>query len=163
MELKKKKRPQTWAPPNGSRGGRKTVFLLAPDPQKGTHVTFHVPFRLLSKLKRTRRRNPVTGGRGFGGLLSFKGDPPRGKPCYIWVWLKIQEGQTAGFGPCFHLPGFHFATGFLSHSHLSSSMSPKRRSLWHPQKDLRIGELAMPPNRRARKKACARYPSRKNN
>ena len=32
----------------------------------------------------------------------------------IWVWLKIkEEGQTAGFGPCFHLPGqpileFHF-------------------------------------------------------
>ena len=24
----------------------------------------------------------------------------------IWVWLKIkQEGQTAGFGPRFHLPG----------------------------------------------------------
>ena len=24
---------------------------------------------------------------------------------YIWAWLKIkQEGQTAGFGPCFHLP-----------------------------------------------------------
>ena len=24
----------------------------------------------------------------------------------MWVWLKIkQEGQTAGFGPCFHLPG----------------------------------------------------------
>ena len=23
-----------------------------------------------------------------------------------WVWLKIkQEGQTAGFGPCFHFPG----------------------------------------------------------
>ena len=24
-----------------------------------------------------------------------------------WVWLKTQrsEGQTAGFGPCFHLPG----------------------------------------------------------
>ena len=23
-----------------------------------------------------------------------------------WVWLKIkQEGQNAGFGPCFHLPG----------------------------------------------------------
>ena len=35
----------------------------------------------------------------------------------FWVWLKIkQEGQTAGFGPCFHLPGFHFGTGFLSHS-----------------------------------------------
>ena len=26
--------------------------------------------------------------------------------CAIWVWLKIKrEGQTAGFGPCFHLPG----------------------------------------------------------
>ena len=36
------------------------------------------------------------------------------------MWLKIkQEGQTAGFGPCFHLPiGFHFGTGFLSHSHI---------------------------------------------
>ena len=36
-----------------------------------------------------------------------------------WVWLKIkQEGQTAGFGPCFHLPGFHFGTGFVSHSQM---------------------------------------------
>ena len=26
--------------------------------------------------------------------------------CHIWVWLKLkQEGQTAAFGPCFHLPG----------------------------------------------------------
>ena len=25
---------------------------------------------------------------------------------HIWVWLKIkQQGQTAGFGPCSHLPG----------------------------------------------------------
>ena len=38
---------------------------------------------------------------------------------WIWVWLKMnQEGQTAGSGPCFHLPGFHFGTGFLSHSHM---------------------------------------------
>ena len=36
----------------------------------------------------------------------------------IWVWLKIKWGQTAGFGPCFHLPGFDFGTGFLSHSHI---------------------------------------------
>ena len=37
-----------------------------------------------------------------------------------WVWLKIeQEGQTAGFGPCVHLPGLHFGTGFLSHSHIT--------------------------------------------
>ena len=32
-----------------------------------------------------------------------------------WLWLKIkQQGQTAGVGPCFHLPGFHFGTGLLS-------------------------------------------------
>ena len=37
-----------------------------------------------------------------------------------WVWLKSkQEGPTAGFGPCFHLPGFHFGTGFLSHSQMA--------------------------------------------
>ena len=26
---------------------------------------------------------------------------------YMWAWLKIKrlDGQTAGFGPCFHLPG----------------------------------------------------------
>ena len=37
----------------------------------------------------------------------------------MWVWLKIQqEGQTAGFGPCVHLPGSPFGTGFLSHSHV---------------------------------------------
>ena len=30
----------------------------------------------------------------------------RGSDGHIWVWLKMkQEGQTAGFGPCFHLPG----------------------------------------------------------
>ena len=42
-------------------------------------------------------------------------------PNRIWVWLKIKrEGQTVGFGPCFHLlPGFHFGTGCLNHSHLS--------------------------------------------
>ena len=28
-------------------------------------------------------------------------------PDWLWLWLKIKgsEGQTAGFGPCFHLPG----------------------------------------------------------
>ena len=30
-------------------------------------------------------------------------------PWHLLVWRKIkQEGQTAGFGPCFHLPGLHF-------------------------------------------------------
>ena len=51
----------------------------------------------------------------------------RSKETWKWVWLKIkQEGQTAGFGPCFHLPGqpisefrfFEFAT---AKSTLSSS------------------------------------------
>ena len=39
----------------------------------------------------------------------------------IWVWLRIKrsEGQTAGFGPCFHLPRVPFwNSGFLSHSHM---------------------------------------------
>ena len=37
-----------------------------------------------------------------------------------WGWLKTkQEGQTAGFGPCFHLPGFHVGTGFLSHGQIA--------------------------------------------
>ena len=31
---------------------------------------------------------------------------------------KLNKRGYAGFGPCFHLPGFHFATGFLSHSHV---------------------------------------------
>ena len=30
---------------------------------------------------------------------------------------KLNRRGYAGFGPCFHLPGFHFGTGFLSHSH----------------------------------------------
>ena len=39
-------------------------------------------------------------------------DAPQFLNCWTsllkWLWLKIeQEGQTAGFGPCFHLPGQH--------------------------------------------------------
>ena len=43
------------------------------------------------------------------------------------MWLKIrQEGQTAGFGPCFHLPiGFHFGTGFLSHGQIRTTPPPQ--------------------------------------
>ena len=37
----------------------------------------------------------------------------------IWLWLKIKQRGYAGVGPCFHLPGFHFGTGFLSHRHMS--------------------------------------------
>ena len=31
---------------------------------------------------------------------------------------KLNRTGYAGFGLCFHLPGFHFGTGFLSHSHI---------------------------------------------
>ena len=31
---------------------------------------------------------------------------------------QLNRRGYAGFGPWFHLPGFHFCTGFLSHSHL---------------------------------------------
>ena len=48
------------------------------------------------------------------------------KSVTTWAWLKIkQEGQTAGFGPCFQLPGFRFDTGFLSHSHIAIK-NPRR-------------------------------------
>ena len=42
----------------------------------------------------------------------------------MWVWLKIkQEGQTAGFGPCFRLPrqAILELLGLLSHSHVKVS------------------------------------------
>ena len=43
-----------------------------------------------------------------------------------WVWLKMKrsEGQNAGFGPCFHLPRFHFGTVFFSHSRLLIAPNP---------------------------------------
>ena len=31
---------------------------------------------------------------------------------------KLKSRGYAGFGPCFHFPGFHFGIGFLSHTHL---------------------------------------------
>ena len=44
------------------------------------------------------------------------------RPADFQMWLKIeQQGQTAGCGPGFHLPGFHFGTGFLSHSQIEIS------------------------------------------
>ena len=34
---------------------------------------------------------------------------------------KLNRRGYAGFGPCFHLPGFQFGTGFLSHIQISLS------------------------------------------
>ena len=43
---------------------------------------------------------------------------------------KFNRRGYADFGPCFHLPGFHFGTGFLSHSHMREPfVKPKRRRL----------------------------------
>ena len=65
--------------------------------------------------KRSPFRFTCNPNRGLSVILCV----PKTIHCDIWVWLKInQEGQTAGFGSCFHLPGFHFGTGFLSHSHI---------------------------------------------
>ena len=43
---------------------------------------------------------------------------------------KLNHQETAGFSPCFHVPGFHFgATLFLTHSHISGgSCTPPSRS-----------------------------------
>ena len=37
---------------------------------------------------------------------------------------KLSRRGYAGFGPCFHFPGFHLGTGFLSHSHVSPFFGP---------------------------------------
>ena len=34
---------------------------------------------------------------------------------------KLHQAGTADFGPCFHLPGFHIGTVFLTHIHLGRS------------------------------------------
>ena len=43
--------------------------------------------------------------------------PHRDAPLY-GCGSKLNRRGYAGFGPCFHLPGFHFGTGFLSHRHM---------------------------------------------
>ena len=34
----------------------------------------------------------------------------------MWVWVKINHQDTAGFGPCSYFAGFHFGYIFLTHS-----------------------------------------------
>ena len=38
---------------------------------------------------------------------------------------KLTMRGYASFGPRFQLPGFHFGTGFLSHSHMSFATTPR--------------------------------------
>ena len=47
---------------------------------------------------------------------------PFDQPPYGCV-SKLSRRGYAGFGPCFHLPGVPFGTGFLSHSHISSALA----------------------------------------
>ena len=39
----------------------------------------------------------------------------------IYVWVKINPPGTAGFGPSFHLHGFHFVDPFLTHTHMPTN------------------------------------------
>ena len=46
---------------------------------------------------------------------------------------KLNRRGYADFGLCFHLPGFHFGTGFLSHSQIKRELTPGvpgLESLW---------------------------------
>ena len=49
----------------------------------------------------------------------------------IWEWLKMKQQGDAGFGPCLLLPGIHFGTGFLSHSHIDFSNIGNGRFSWN--------------------------------
>ena len=50
----------------------------------------------------------------FVSLLTFAGQQ-------LGCGSKVISWGNAGFCPCFHLPGFHLGTGFLSHSQLCPS------------------------------------------
>ena len=57
-----------------------------------------------------------------------------GQPCGCGSKLN-RRGYYSGFGPCFHLPGFHFGTGFLSHGHVFSCGALCWLDPVHPDKD----------------------------
>ena len=68
--------------------------------------------------------------------------PPRVFPCtWVQVQIRTSRNRTAGFNPCFYLPGFGFVvTLFLTHSHIApfgsrfvcrSRSSPSAGSLWN--------------------------------
>ena len=59
--------------------------------------------------------------RGLSGARAIFSDR---KGCAIYsCGSKFRRGY-AGFGPCFHLPGFHLGYIFLSHGHIASWMCP---------------------------------------
>ena len=40
-----------------------------------------------------------------------------------WYGSKLDHQGTAGFGPCFHLQGFHFGYICLTHSHIEKQIT----------------------------------------
>ena len=63
-------------------------------------------------------------------ILSAKQSTSQKKPS--GCGSKLNRRGYAGFGPCFHLPGFHFGTGFLSHSQVNSPKVESLASGLHP-------------------------------
>ena len=61
-------------------------------------------WRPSAQARRRARQNHDAGGADPRGKVSFLGS-------------KLSRRGFAGVCPCFHLPKFHFGTGFLSHSH----------------------------------------------
>ena len=69
--------------------------------------------------------------------MVFEGNFP------IGCGSRLNRRGYAGFGPCFHLPGFHFGTGCLSHSHSwwapffdTHNTHPIRRGVGHQKSKL---------------------------
>ena len=60
---------------------------------------------------------------GYTSFGDFNGKPKGTSPIY-GCGVKSNRRGYAGFGPRFHLPGFQFGTGFLSHSHNMFSTIP---------------------------------------
>ena len=58
-------------------------------------------------------------------ISQHRSEKPQG---VIWVWLKLNRGGCAGVGHCFHLPGIHFGTSSLSHSHITPKVNTSKPS-----------------------------------
>ena len=98
------------------------------------HPTAHLtPLHPTAHPAPSTRQTPAAEGRGRPAR-SWKrrpriqiGSDLAGRWVKKWVWLKIKQGQTAGFGPCFQFPGFPILEfRFLE--------QPNRAPKWNPGK-----------------------------
>ena len=68
-----------------------------------------------------------------------RSDPVDFRRRCMWPWLKIkQEGQTAGFGPCFDLPGFHFGYRFFEPQPCEYFLGSPKRFIYELAARLRL-------------------------